>query len=577
MKHPISHTILPSGRSVEDCLQCLEATDKRALAIKDSAKELLHDVHDDFCVHCGIGGDLLCCETCPITCHFSCSGLKTAPEGPWYCPGCVCCLCHKQMSTGEAVATPRVYRGDACFVGNTPPSSSYHDILESANQKKLFLSNRPRIRQLPKKVVEKPLCKEATDIEEPGAKRHCSPEKENKVHLNGHHVEQYSEIKSVCGARAHMSCLPELAQPVGGGVPWYFTLEEKLVEGIAHICCQGALKVGEYACGSEVFFQIIHAAAAAGKHNQFQGLAPFYTESQKISLCKILSGCLAVINDAYNEIWDSRTGINLIPMMLQGQYAPPYLDFSGMYVAPLFVNSTIVSVACFRLLGSGVAELPLLATRQEIRGCKAGTTLLLKIQEVLYQFGVQKLVTYAMYCPLYPYLPAVHPQGETLPPPSQGKLGFKLASRETVSAVISHGGIRIPGVPWVEKNIEIVDWPSQMKILKETHLKLNTGVSDIDSRLRCGILSLTRIENDYESEDSLDRKVTGGSEDVKIESLDAPIIGDAEQTDKPREDDSLNISQSAIASAETTIVSLTDRIVETLTQEASIQKRFLQP
>ena len=80
MKHSTSHTILPSGKSVEDCLQCLEDTEKRTLAIKESKKQLLDDFHDDFCVYCGVGGDLVCCETCPVTCHHGCAGLELAPE-----------------------------------------------------------------------------------------------------------------------------------------------------------------------------------------------------------------------------------------------------------------------------------------------------------------------------------------------------------------------------------------------------------------------------------------------------------------------------------------------------------------
>lgn len=34
------------------------------------------------------GGILLCCETCPCALHLECAGLKTPPEGCFYCTAC---------------------------------------------------------------------------------------------------------------------------------------------------------------------------------------------------------------------------------------------------------------------------------------------------------------------------------------------------------------------------------------------------------------------------------------------------------------------------------------------------------
>lgn len=554
MKHSTSHTILPSGKSVEDCLQCLEDTEKRTLAIKESKKQLLDDFHDDFCVYCGVGGDLVCCETCPITCHYGCAGLESAPEGAWYCPGCLCRLCHKTMYV-SVKETLRVYRGDACFVGETSSLSSYRDILDSSIRKRLVLGNQHKINDPLKNENCKPSCERDALIMEAFHTTIRKPlHKKQKTSCSKQDLSnRFDEVRSVCGARSHSCCLSQLAQPIGDGVPWYNEFEAKVLTGITHICCQGALKIGAYSCGSDVSFQIIHAAAASGQ--QLQGLAPFYSEGQKQSLRKILSGCLAVLNDSYNDIWDSRTGMNLIPMMLQGRSASPHIDFSGMYVAPLFINSTIASVACFRLLGSGVAEIPLFATRQEIRGCKAGRILLNKIEAVLHEFGVGKLVMHATYCPLYPYLPAFHPQGEALPSPSQDKFGFKIASRKTTDIVISHGGVRIPGVPWVEKNIEVVDWPSRMKTLKETRLGLNPGVLDIDSRLRCGTLSLANMAVKHEETEPFH---VAPNEDIK------PL--------KPKEEDAAMVPGTLDGSG---IVSLTNKILETLAKKGDeIQEKI---
>ena len=47
------------------------------------------DGHYEVCVFCGLGGDVLCCESCPIVSHAKCVGLETIPKGDWYCEKCV--------------------------------------------------------------------------------------------------------------------------------------------------------------------------------------------------------------------------------------------------------------------------------------------------------------------------------------------------------------------------------------------------------------------------------------------------------------------------------------------------------
>ena len=47
------------------------------------------DGHYEICVVCGLGGDILCCETCPNVAHTNCAGLAKVPEGDWYCRDCV--------------------------------------------------------------------------------------------------------------------------------------------------------------------------------------------------------------------------------------------------------------------------------------------------------------------------------------------------------------------------------------------------------------------------------------------------------------------------------------------------------
>lgn len=44
--------------------------------------------HDDVCRLCSGEGELLMCDGCPASYHLRCVGLRAAPEGDWFCPGC---------------------------------------------------------------------------------------------------------------------------------------------------------------------------------------------------------------------------------------------------------------------------------------------------------------------------------------------------------------------------------------------------------------------------------------------------------------------------------------------------------
>ncbi|XP_038070520.1 histone-lysine N-methyltransferase NSD2-like [Patiria miniata] len=41
-----------------------------------------------WCFMCSIGGDLICCDSCPAAFHASCIGFTSIPEGNWYCRDC---------------------------------------------------------------------------------------------------------------------------------------------------------------------------------------------------------------------------------------------------------------------------------------------------------------------------------------------------------------------------------------------------------------------------------------------------------------------------------------------------------
>ncbi len=66
--------------------------DTGSLDIRDavSGRTLLrHLTSADFCSLCSIGGELLCCETCPLVVHCECVGLASLPQGEWQCLRCL--------------------------------------------------------------------------------------------------------------------------------------------------------------------------------------------------------------------------------------------------------------------------------------------------------------------------------------------------------------------------------------------------------------------------------------------------------------------------------------------------------
>ena len=47
------------------------------------------DGHFEICPKCGLGGDVICCEGCPMVSHPNCAGMAEIPDAEWHCYTCV--------------------------------------------------------------------------------------------------------------------------------------------------------------------------------------------------------------------------------------------------------------------------------------------------------------------------------------------------------------------------------------------------------------------------------------------------------------------------------------------------------
>lgn len=66
--------------------------------------------HQDFCLECWDGGELVLCDICPAAFHLQCLGLKALPSSmQWQCPHHVCRKCHRKSS-----AAGLLFRCESC-------------------------------------------------------------------------------------------------------------------------------------------------------------------------------------------------------------------------------------------------------------------------------------------------------------------------------------------------------------------------------------------------------------------------------------------------------------------------------
>ncbi|GMH11378.1 hypothetical protein Nepgr_013219 [Nepenthes gracilis] len=65
---------------------------------------------DSVCFICQYGGDLLPCDHCMSSYHFTCVNLEDVPSGKWFCPSCRCGICGSRSSADDQQFTKICYQ-----------------------------------------------------------------------------------------------------------------------------------------------------------------------------------------------------------------------------------------------------------------------------------------------------------------------------------------------------------------------------------------------------------------------------------------------------------------------------------
>ncbi|MED6223204.1 hypothetical protein PIB30_071711 [Stylosanthes scabra] len=110
-----------------------------------------------------------------------------------------------------------------------------------------------------------------------------------------------------------------------------------------------------------------------------------------------LAVALTIMEECFLSMLDPRTGIHMIPQLLYNWGSDfARLNFQGFYTVVLEKQDVLTSVACIRVHGTTVAEMPLIATCSRFRRQGMCRLLVSAIEEMLTSVKVEKLVVAAI-------------------------------------------------------------------------------------------------------------------------------------------------------------------------------------
>uniref|UniRef100_A0A1J3EIH4 Chromodomain-helicase-DNA-binding protein 4 n=1 Tax=Noccaea caerulescens TaxID=107243 RepID=A0A1J3EIH4_NOCCA len=349
-RRPFHHIYTTNGVSLHE-LSVVLSMDQR-FSIREN---------DDLCTICKDGGELLCCDTCPRSYHTVCASLPSLPSERWSCKYCVSMIEREKFvdSNPNAIAAGRVQGVDA--------------IAEISKRCIRIVSELPS--ELPSVCV---LCRGNTFSRlgfNPRTVIICDQcEKEFHVGCLKEHkiadLEELPEDKWFCshGCKNINTTLGSLIDDGG----------EKVNDNFLDFVMKKH-KPDEESCPDDKTTPDIRWRVLSGKLTS--------SDDTKALLAKAVS----ILHERFDPISESGTRGDLIPAMVYGRETKAQ-DFSGMYCTMLTVDEVIVSVGIFRIFGSELAELPLVATSKDCQGKGYFQCLFACIEKLLGGLNVKHLV-----------------------------------------------------------------------------------------------------------------------------------------------------------------------------------------
>ncbi|KAL1191053.1 Increased DNA methylation 1 [Cardamine amara subsp. amara] len=349
-RKPFQHIYTTNGVSLHEL----------SVALLKDQRFSVHE-NDDLCTICKDGGDLLCCDTCPRSYHKVCASLPSLPTERWSCKCCVNMVEREKFVDRNlnAIAAGRVEGVDA-------------------------------IAEITKRCIR---IVSSFESELPSVCVLCRGHSFCKLGFNSRTVI----ICDQCEKEFHVGCLKEHNIADLQELP-----EEKW------FCSQGCKKIntslgnlivhGEEKLSNNIL-DFIRKKQKPNEENcpddnttpdiRWRVLSGKLTSSDDTK--SLLAKAVSILHERFDPISESGTRGDLIPAMVYGRQTKGQ-DFSGMYCTMLAVDEVIVSVGVFRVFGSELAELPLVATSKDSQGQGYFQCLFACIQRLLGFLNVKHIV-----------------------------------------------------------------------------------------------------------------------------------------------------------------------------------------
>ncbi|KAK7341920.1 hypothetical protein VNO80_24861 [Phaseolus coccineus] len=310
--------------------------------------------NDDLCSICRDGGNLLCCDGCPRAFHIDCVPLPCVPSGTWYCR-----YCQNLFQKSKYIKFNENDKATGEVEGIDP--------LEKINQRCIRIVKEFELGGCA-------LCRDQDFSTSFGPRTVIICDQcEKEYHIgclkdhNMQNIEELPEGDWFCSSDCeHINTT--LVNLVARG-------EENLPNPLLSLIKKKYNDKGlEFGLDIDIKWRLLNWKVGKSEETR-----------------QLLSKVVAIFHERFNPIVHTTTGTDYIPTMLFGRNIKGE-DFSGMYCMLLTVNEVVVSAGVFRVFGSELAELPLVATVTDFQGQGYFQSLFSCIQGLLGSLKVKKFV-----------------------------------------------------------------------------------------------------------------------------------------------------------------------------------------